>query len=335
MLKVFGYAFNAIAPILMMVLLGYFLQARKIYDRSFFKTLNAFAFHYCFPPLMFTNLYALSGISEIRLGFLGFVMGMMVLITFVSVGLAHILTSVRNRRGVLIQAGFRANYGTLAIPLVEGLCGASGVAVATSVQAPTVIYFNIVAVLVLAIYSENAEVDPAKIARNLLKNPMIQGLSAGVIALFIREWIPVGADGSMLFSLKRDIPFLYTGISYLSRLATPLSLIALGGQFRYADMANMKKEIVGGVLMRLVMAPAIGLSAAFLVSRSGLFAMSPAVVSTLIAVFGAPISTSSAVMAAEMQGDEALANQIVVWTSMFSMLTIFLMAAFFRAIGYL
>jgi len=40
-------------------------------------------------------------------------------------------------------------------------------------------------------------------------------------------------------------------------------------------------------------------------------------------MFGSPVAVSSAVMAGNMGGDEQLATQLVVWTSLFSIITIF------------
>ena len=44
----------------------------------------------------------------------------------------------------------------------------------------------------------------------------------------------------------------------------------------------------------------------------------------LLALFGSPVAVSSAVMAQEMENDGVLAGQLVVWTSVVSMLTIYM-----------
>ena len=55
----------------------------------------------------------------------------------------------------------------------------------------------------------------------------------------------------------------------------------------------------------------------------------------LIALFGSPVAVSSAIMASQMEGDEQLATQLVVWSSVCSIATIFLTACILMATGLL
>lgn len=336
MLSVFLYAFNAIAPILLLILLGYLLQVKQVFTIDFFKKMNTFAFRYCFPAMMFINLYQLDSFREIDVGLAGSIVLSNAALTLLGGLIAHLITRERARQGVLIQASFRANFIIIGLPIAGGLAGAEGIAVTTSMQAPTVIYFNVVAVLVLSLYTEDDGTAHMKnMLRRLLHNPILQGIVVGLAVLAAREFVPVTAAGELAFSISRDLSWLYTLLDYLSRIATPLSLIALGGRFKFSDVPGVRKELITGVAARLLMAPAVGFGVAFAFQRMGWIAMTPAVLSTLIAAFGSPVAVSSATMAAEMGADDKLASQIVVWTSLLSMGTIFLMAVLFRSIGML
>ncbi|MCD8356468.1 MAG: AEC family transporter [Clostridia bacterium] len=335
MLSVFSYAFNAIAPILLLILLGYYLRIKEVFPLSFFKTVNRFAFHFCFPALMFVNLYSLDSIREIDIKLVAYLMTSLVIITIVGIILSQLITDVRNRKGVLIQAGFRSNFAIIGLPLSEGLLGPSGSALCATLQAPTVIYFNVVSVLALTIYSDDATFHVKKLLANVAKNPLIQGLCAGVIALIIRECIPCNADGSLVFSLSGTLPWLYTTLEYIARIATPVCLIMLGGQFNFSAVHGIRKELICGVCMRLILAPVLGFGMAFAAVHFGLLDLSPNAVGVMIAAYGSPIAVSSAVMAQEMHADDVLAGQIVVWTSLLSMITIFVMAVLFRSMGIL
>ncbi|MGN1031298.1 MAG: AEC family transporter [Butyricicoccaceae bacterium] len=335
MIAIFSFAFNAIAPILLLILLGYYLKNKHVFSEQFFKTVNRFTFHYTFPALMFCNIYSLEGIHEIDLHLAAYLLVSTVTITLIGVVIAQFATNQRNRKGVLIQAGFRSNFSVIGLPLAEGLAGTQGSILAASMQAPTVIYYNIVSVLALTIYADDAQFDWKKILRNLVRNPMIQGLGTGIIVLAIREFIPLNPDGTLVFSLSGSLPWLYTVLQYLGRLATPLALIALGGQFSFSAVSGIRKELSTGVLMRLVLAPVLGFTMAFSAARIGWISLDPATISVLIAAYGSPIAVSSAVMAAEMHADDVLAGQIVVWSSLFSAATVFLMAAGFRFVGLL
>jgi len=55
----------------------------------------------------------------------------------------------------------------------------------------------------------------------------------------------------------------------------------------------------------------------------------------MIALFGAPAAVSSVVMAGQMGSDEQLATQHLVWSSIGSVLTIFLQVCILMAAGIL
>ncbi len=335
MTTVFSYAFNAVAPILLLVMLGYALKQKGIVSADFFQKLNSFVFHYSFPFLMFYNLYQVESVRELDYRLAFFLVGSIAVLTIVSVLIANRITEKRSRKGVMIQAGYRSNFALIGIPLIEGLVGSQGVFTASSMQAPIVIYYNFFSVLFLAIYGDSNKVSVKNIVKNLIKNPLIQGLSAGIVVLLLREIIPVNANGEAVFSIKRTLPWAYNTVSYLGRVATPMSLISLGGQFHFSTMSGMKKELCCAVFMKLILAPAIGFSLAALAARTGFIALTPAAVGTMIACFGSPLAVSAVPMATEMGGDAELAGQIVVWTSWLSMFTIFFMVVLFRTIGIL
>ena len=64
-----------------------------------------------------------------------------------------------------------------------------------------------------------------------------------------------------------------------------------------------------------------------------LLSFGPEVYPTLIALFGTPVAVSSAIMAAEMSNDEQLAAQLVVWTSLGSIITVFTTVFALTALG--
>ena len=98
----------------------------------------------------------------------------------------------------------------------------------------------------------------------------------------------------------------------------------MGGQFQFTAVKGMTKEIVVGTVWRVLLAPLIGIGVALLISTyTDLFSFGAEVYPTLVALFGTPVAVSSAIMAGEMKNDEQLATQLVVWTSICSIVTIF------------
>lgn len=171
---------------------------------------------------------------------------------------------------------------------------------------------------------------------NIIKNPLIIGVFAGLVCVGIREIERACCGGATPFRLDTQLKFLYTGLVDLKVIASPLALIVLGGQFEFSALKGMTKEIIVGTVWRIVIAPLIGIGVAVLLSNfTNLFTFGPEVYPTLIALFGTPVAVSSAIMAGEMNNDEQLATQLVVWTSIGSIITIFATVFLLMSFGLL
>lgn len=336
MIAILQYAFNSIAPIICLILVGWVVRRRGFLDEHSLKMLNRFTFRFAFFCMMFVNLYQMEDVGGISMSLILTVVATFVILTLAGWGIGKVVTDRRDRKGTLMQAMFRSNYAVIGLVLAEALAGRRGVELAVLFQLPTVVYYNVVSVVCLSVYSDSKEeLRLGKTVKEIFTNPLIMGLIAGGTALVIRSLLPMGPDGALIFSLERDLPWVYQTISYLSRIATPLALIVLGGQLSLGEIKSFRKELIAGVLMKLALAPAIGLSIAVLGSRLGWFVLEPAVVAVLISIYGSPAAVASAVMAAEMGADDKFAGQIVVWTSILGMVSLFVIVSLMRAAGLL
>lgn len=336
MLSSMYFAFNAVMPIVLLMALGYWLRRRGTFDAPFLKKANSFAFRYCLSTMLFCNMYSLGDLRDIPWGFALFALAVLGVFTVAGWLCARIFTADRRRKGVLMQNAFRSNMSIIGLPLATAMAGQEGAVMASAMQAPAIIYFNLMAVIVLTVYAEQAEgVNLKKILLSILKNPLIIGLVTGMACLAARMALPLNAAGEVVFSLQRDLPWLYTSLNNLGRIGSPLALVVLGGQFDFSAVKGARKELAAGVLCRLVICPAIGYAAAFAAQAAGILTLTPAVIATMVGMFASPVAVSSAVMAAEMGADDQLANQLVVWTALLSMLTVFLQIVVFRSLGLL
>ena len=139
-------------------------------------------------------------------------------------------------------------------------------------------------------------------------------------------------DGKIqtIFLEHKNCKFIYTTIKWLSQCASPCALIALGGAFTFSAVARLKKQIILGTSLRIIFVPAVGLITAYLLGFDDIRYF-PA----LIALFGTPVAVSSVPMACEMKNDDELAGQLVVWCSILSAFTLFIIILISSAIGAL
>lgn len=339
-METFLFSANAILPIILLIALGHGLRQGRFFDEVFLKKANAFVFNVALPALLFYNVYSIECLSELNFGIIGFVL-ISILVLFV-LGMLTVKIGFADprKKGVILQCIFRSNFAIIGIPLSEALGGSKAVAIAAVISAFSIPLYNILAVIALSIYIEDASGDkikPKQILINIGKNPLIIGVALGMICLVVRNYLPYDeSTKTYAFTIKTHLPFLYTAIKNLSSIASPLALIILGGQFRFAAVKDLAKDIIIGTIWRLVLAPFLTLGAALILSEHLSFLHFVATdYPALIALFGTPVAVSSAIMAEAMGSDKQLAGQLVVWTSLFSMPSLFVIIMLFRSIHLL
>ena len=332
--KILFTAVNAVTPILILILIGYFLKRREFLTDGFLKVANKLVFNLCLPCTLFMNVYNISGIAALRWDVIWYSLAMVLLIFVLGLGTAVVATNVPGRRGVILQCTFRSNLAIIGISLAAAIGGEEAQSVTAIITAFSVPFFNILAVVALSIFSEDQKKpEIGKILMKIWKNPLIIGAALGLAVLGLRE-IQNRIWGEVIFSIQGDLPFLHTAVKQLNSIATPLALIVLGGQFEFSAVKGMAKEIWVGTLWRLVAAPVLGIGVAILLSKyTTLLSFGPNDYPGLIALFGSPVAVSSAIMAQQMGSDGQLATQYVMWTSLGSVVTIFVAVCIMMAAG--
>ena len=320
------FAINAVLPIIIMVVIGNIIKRIGFISKDFIKNANRLVFRLFLPAMLFLNVYNIESFADMNIGYAIYAL----VITFILFGLAIPIvifsTKKNNRRGAMLQASFRSNYALIGIPLAASLFGDEGTAVACILSAFTIPIFNVLAVISLSIFNPDGEgVKVSKIILGIVKNPLILSVLAGCLCLFVRELF---VSWEIAFRLS-DITPAFKVLNYLSGVATPLALIVLGAQFEFSAVPELKKEIIIATSLRVFVSPIVGLGAALLLFPD----FTGAHYAALTALFATPVAVSSVPMAQEMGADTQLAGQIVVWTTVLSGFTIFVIAAFLKSIG--
>ena len=338
MIPIFVTALNAVGPVVLLILLGYLLKQSGFISSDFVRMGNKLVFNVCLPCMLFINVYDIDGFSAINWDIVIYCVAMLLVIFALGYFASVLVTNVPQRRGVIWQCTFRSNFAIIGLSLAGALGGEEAVAVAAIVSSFTVPLFNILAVIALSMFVKTGsekKTDYRAILRNIAKNPLIIAVALGLICLVIRE-IQVMYFGSAVFTLKHQGKLLYTSLNNLKAIASPFALLVLGGQFEFSAVKGLMKEIAAGTIWRIVLAPLLGIGGAIVLSRfAGILNCGVNEYPALVAMFGSPVAVSSAVMAGSMGGDEQLATQLVVWTSLLSILTIFTQVCILMSIGLL
>ena len=336
--QIFMTAINAVFPIVALIMIGYFLRKKEFITENFVKTGSKFVFQICLPAMLFTNVYEISGMEAIRWDLVIYCVAAIVVLFALGLLAAMLTTNDAKRRGVLWQVVYRSNFAIVGIPLAASLGGTEAVA-ATAVTITFVIpVYNIFSVIALSVFSgqsDNGKTDVKAIAKDIVTNPLTVSVLIGLLCLILRT-VQQQIFGEVVFALNVQTQFLYKVISNLSSIASPFALVVLGGQCEFAAVKGMKKELIVGTLSRIVAAPLLVIGVAVLLTKfTNVISFGANEMPALISLFGSPTAVSGAVMAAEMNNDEQLATQLVVWTSAGSILTIFVTVCWLMSMGFL
>ena len=321
----FIFALNAVLPIIIMVVIGYFLRRIGFLNADFAKMGNKLVFRVLLPVMLFLNVYNINlETSDIGFGYIIFALIAVILIFAVAIPVSFAVTKEKDRRAPLIQAAFRSNYALIGIPLAESLFGSDGAAVASLLSAFSIPLFNVLAVMTFALFGGKEKPSVKKILLDIAKNPLIIAVALGGVFLLLKNLFA----GVGITTTLNDIPPVYKVLNYLSSTATPVALLMLGAQFEFSAIPALKKEIIVGVALRTVLMPAAAIAVAVAIgSYNG------AHFAAFVALFATPVAVSSAPMTQELGGDTKLAGQLVVWTTLLSSVTIFLFTFVLKAIG--
>ena len=139
----------------------------------------------------------------------------------------------------------------------------------------------------------------------------------------------IGAVAALLFKLSGlTLPTpLYTGLSDMAGMATPLALVVLGGTFHFDALRRNAGALAIGTLGKIVVSPLV------MVPIAAAFGFRDANLLSLVIVFASPAAVNSYTMAAAYGHDPELAGQLVVVTSVLSMVSVFGWIFLLRTLG--
>ena len=315
MLENLIFCLNATIPVFLLMLLGMIFMKLRIFDENFVKKMNAFVFKAALPVLVFQDLYREDFYQVWDAKYVLYCF----LTTAVSIGLVTAISFLlknKSIQGEFIQVSYRSSAAILGITLVENIYGSAGMTPLMIIG--SVPLYNIMAVVVLAFFKPEREpLDKqlfAKTGKGIVTNPIILGIAAGLIWSLIQIPVPSIVDKT---------------VESVSRLATPLGLMAMGASF------DVKKALSGiktaGLSTFIKLA---GLVCLFVPVAIALGFREDKLAAALI-MCGSPTTVSCYVMAKNMGHDGALTSSTVMLTTFFSAFTLTLWLFILKSLHYL
>ena len=269
-------------------------------------------FRILIPAMLFSNVYHADFHSDLYPQAIVF-MWLAMLATFLLAFflIPQLIHGEKAEVATVIHGLCHGNLAVLGMPLMLNLFDADAVVVYSILMACSSPLINPLMVFE-HVYFQGKKVEPLRLLRNILTSPFLVGTLLGMFCNLIGLHFPA---------------FLETTIANLKSIASPLCLIALGGSFSFGSIRRSFREVAGVVLARCVVLPAMILGFAVLLGFRGV------ALASLLVIFACPSAAATYSFCTGYCGDPELASQLVVYTTVFSIFSMFCWLFLFLQLG--
>jgi predicted permease len=296
------------------VIFGLLLYRFGVLSESLNAILSRLSFNFGLPLMLF------AGAAQVDYATLRDANYLMagVLATLLTLGLAWVYSGWRGHprasQGIFVQACFRSNLAIVGVALTFSAYGERGPALAALPIAVMTILYNVLAVWVLGA-TLGASTRLGTVLLGIVRNPLIIGISAGIVV--------------SLFELP--FPFELSPLSAgLSAFFLPLMLVCIGGSLTLSRLYRAGVISWEASVWRLCISPLLCVMLALGMGVRG------EELGVLFLLIASPVAASSYVMVVAARGDGILAANMVVLTTLWSVLTItvgFFLLSLFSLVG--
>ena len=293
---------NVVAPVFLLVALGYILKRLNIINENFVDVTSKFVFSVSLPALVFINLVDIDLSAAIDLNQIIYIYSA-TLITFFLIWIfsAAIIKDAKNL-SVFVQGAYRSNYAIVGLAIISKLFGESALGKATILLAFILPLYNVLAVIILTVpFRKERKLNLKTTLSEIVFNPLIVAVIAGLPFSYFKIKIP-------------EVGILT--IDFLAELALPLALIGIGGSLNVQNIKKASGLAFTSSAIKVVLIPFILTLGSYYFGYRGLD------LGIMFVLFGCPTAIVSFIMAEAMGANSKLAGNIVLISTIASVFTI-------------
>ena len=298
-LDVLVFSFSITMPIFLILVLGVVLYRIRLINDNFIDVASKLVFNVTLPALLFISISKTDLTSNTDLSLVIYAMAA-VTITYI---VLELMTSTwvadKAERAVLVQGAFRSNMGIIGLAYCVNAYGNEVFAVASIYLGGVTILFNILSVIGLSRgLGGNANVK--SILKGIAKNPLIIAIIAAFASTITGITLPTT---------------LYKAGDYFAQMTLPLALLCAGASLNFK---SLKSGIFGAMMAsvgKLIFIPFVLTFGGYLLGYRGIE------LGVLFLMSSAPTASASYIMVRAMKGNSELAANIIVITTIVSLIT--------------
>jgi hypothetical protein len=293
---------NVVAPVFLLVALGYFLKRINVINENFVDVTSKFVFSVSLPALVFINIVGIDLNEAIDFNQIVYIYSATLFSFFTIWIISKPFIKDAKNLSVFVQGAFRSNFAIVGLAIISKLFGDFALGKASLVLAFILPLYNVLAVIILTIpFRKERKLNLKNTLIEILLNPLIVAVFIGLIISYSDIKLP-------------QVVVLTT--NFLSDLALPLALIGIGGSL---NMINLKKAsglAFSSSLIRIIISPLILTVGAYYFGFRGID------LGIMFILFASPTAIVSFIMAEAMGANSKLAGNIVLISTIASVFTI-------------
>lgn len=298
-LDMLAFSFSVTGPICVVLALGVILRRQGMINDDFVDIGSKLVFNITLPSLLFisiikTDLGKTTNLPLIGVGLVGTLLAFL-LLELVAKHWVHPVSE----RGIVVQGGFRSNMGIIGLAYCFNAYGNEGLVAASLYMALMTVLFNVLSVVTLN-RSLQHEAGLKGTLLGIARNPLI----LGILLAF-----PVAWSG-----LNVPQVLIRTG-EYFADMTLPLALLCAGASLNFGALRHNMSHAMIAALFKLGIVPLLITLGGIWIGFRGME------LGVLLLMASAPTAAASYVMVRSMGGNGALAANIIVITTVGSLLT--------------
>jgi malonate transporter and related proteins len=242
---------NTVAPVFIIVAIGYLSKRIKIINENFVDVTSKFVFSVSLPAFIFLKIIELDLTKALAIDQIIYIYSATIL-SFILVWVISIpFIKDSKDKSSFIQGAFRGNFAIIGLAIISNLFGKEALGEATIILAFLLPLYNVLAVIVLTV--------PMRKEKKMnMKSTMIEILFNPLILAVIFA-LPFS-----YFNLKLPALAEITG-TFLSDIALPLALIGIGGSLNLENIKKASNLAFTSSAIKLIAIPLVFTIGAYLI----------------------------------------------------------------------
>ena len=292
---------NVVAPVFLIIAVGYFSKRAGIINEAFVDVTSKFVFKVSLPVFIFLEISNLDLDQVFDVYQILFITaGTFLTYVIIWIGSIPFIKNPQDK-SAFIQGAFRGNYAIVGLALIQNFLGNDALGKATLILAFLLPVYNVLAVVVLVVPKHHGKINLRSILVEIVFNPLILSVIVALPFSFYKISLP-----EMLVSTA----------DYFAELALPLALIGIGGSMNLENLKRASAMAFSSSIIKIILLPLVlTITSYFLGYRNDDLGI-------LFIVFACPTAIASFVMAEAMGANSKLAGNIIMITTLGSVFTI-------------